>query len=87
MIGLPVVAINWGGPAALLEADKGILIEPVSENHVILELAVAMIKLGSDAAEADRLSVNARLAAKRAGFAWADLLDDWVERYRNIVNS
>ena len=86
MIGLPVVAVNWGGPAALLDADTGILIEPVSENHVILESAAAMIKLGSDAAEAERLSANARAAAEKAGFAWADLLDDWVELYRLIIN-
>ena len=85
MIGLPVVAVNWGGPAALLDADTGLLIEPLGEDYVIKELAAAMIKLGSDAAEADRLSANARAAAEKAGFAWADLLDDWVKQYREIV--
>lgn len=86
MTGLPVVALNWGGPAALLNANTGILIDPVSEDHVIKELSAAMIMLGSDSQEAERLSSNARAAAEAAGFAWKDLLNYWNELYKKLVN-
>ena len=82
-----MVALNWGGPAALLDADTGILIEPASEGHVIETLAAAMVRLGSDADEAERLSKNARTAAEAAGFAWAELLACWVKIYRGILPS
>ena len=85
MTGLPVVALDWGGPAALLDADTGILIEPSSEEHVIETLAAAMVRLGSDADEAERLSKNARAAAEAAGFAWAELLASWIKIYRGIL--
>ena len=81
MTGLPVVALNWGGPAALLDANTGILIEPSSEEHVIGTLAATMVRLGSDADEAERLSRNAREAAEAAGFAWPSLLQNWIKIY------
>ena len=68
----------------MLDADTGILIEPSSEEHLIETLAAAMVRLGSDADEAERLSKNARAAAEAAGFAWAELLTRWVKIYLGI---
>ena len=70
----------------MLDADTGILIEPLSEEHVIETLAAAMVRLGSDADEAERLSKNARAAAEAAGFAWVELLASWVKIYQKIIN-
>ncbi|MBB6122485.1 glycosyltransferase family 4 protein [Sphingobium subterraneum] len=81
MLGLPVIAVNWGGPAELLDDDTGVLIEPVDEARVISELAVAMARLGADGEAANQLAVAARDKAERAGFSWPDLLHHWLTIY------
>ena len=81
MIGLPVVAVNWGGPQQLLDASNGILIEPEGEAHIIGQLAKAMTLLGHDPETAEKLAENAREQGKVRGFSWPVLLESWLDLY------
>ncbi|MBB5686639.1 glycosyltransferase family 4 protein [Sphingobium boeckii] len=81
MLGLPVIALDWGGPALLLDSDKGILIAPDDEAAVVASIAAAMRRLAEDANEANRLSANARAEAERAGYSWPFLLKSWIGTY------
>lgn len=84
MIGLPVVAVNWGGPQQLIKKTNGILIEPESEDHIIDRLAAAMKLLGNNPNTADKFSEHARKFAEDSGFAWPILLKKWLEIYVKV---
>jgi glycosyltransferase involved in cell wall biosynthesis len=79
-IGLPVIALNWGGPALLLDGDTGILVEPTSEAVVVEQLASAMTRLAADGALADRLAAAAREVAV-GKFLWSKVADQWLSAY------
>lgn len=83
-IGLPVIALRWGGPAALLADDTGLLICPQSEEQVLRELAAAMDRLADDADLANQIAMNARHSAERAGFLWSDIVDKWLPLYEQV---
>ena len=83
-IGLPVIALDWGGPASLLTKDTGLLIAPQSEAQVIHDLADAMDRLAEDAHLANRIALNARRSAERAGFLWSDIIDRWLPLYEKV---
>jgi glycosyltransferase involved in cell wall biosynthesis len=85
MLGLPVVAVDWGGPQMLLDKDTGILIEPKCEDHIVQQFANAMEYLAVDAAAADRLSATARSKAGSLGFAWHEILNQWLLIYRALT--
>jgi glycosyltransferase involved in cell wall biosynthesis len=84
VMGLPVIALNWGGPASLVTTETGILINPISETYVIDELAKAMDCLADDGELAERMSVAGRRRANDAGFLWSSLIQQWAEVYRAV---
>ena len=84
VLGLPVIALNWGGPAALVTKETGVLIEPESEEHVVRELARAMDLLSQDGELADRMAIAARERALRGGFLWPGIVEDFIRLYRRI---
>lgn len=85
MLGLPVIAVDWGGPALLLTEKTGILVEPESEEEIVVSVGQAMSRLMNAPEEAERLSVNARNEAERAGFSWPDLLKAWSALYDRVM--
>jgi glycosyltransferase involved in cell wall biosynthesis len=92
MQGLPVVALNWGGPALLVTSlpsndATGVLIEPSSEEHVIAELAAAMDLLATNGELAEQMSLHARAAAMSRGFLWADIIADWRKLYARLKST
>ena len=80
IVGLPVIALDWGGPQALLRAETGILIDPKSETQISKDIGLAMTTLASDPVKADLLSKNAR------EYAGSDLLIKWSKQYE-LLNS
>jgi glycosyltransferase involved in cell wall biosynthesis len=80
-LGLPVIACNWGGPALLVTPETGFLIDPISEEYVVQELADKMDILAEDGELAERMSVNAREAAIRKGFVWPEVIRNWRAVY------
>ncbi len=86
MLGLPLVVLNWGGPALLLDAGTGILVEPGSEEEIVDAFAKATQRLMEDDALAERLSRNARARAEEDGYAWSTLIDKWLRVYDEIMD-
>jgi glycosyltransferase involved in cell wall biosynthesis len=82
--GLPVIALNWGGPSLLVTPQTGLLIEPVSEEHVVSELAKAMDLLAADGALAEQMSIASRKRALDCGFLWSDVILNWTAVYRRV---
>lgn len=80
MAGLPAVCLKWGGPAMLADDQSGILIDPVSHEHVVLELAKAMDRLAADPDWANHLAANARRIAERR-FPWPQVGQEWRANY------
>ena len=85
VLGLPVIALDWGGPAALVTAETGVLIEPLGEEHVVRELARAMDLLSQDGEMAERMAVAARERALRDGYLWSGIAADFIRLYRRLV--
>jgi len=85
VLGLPVIALDWGGPAALVTAETGVLIEPLDEEHVVRELARAMDLLSQDGELAQRMAVAAWERALRDGYLWSGIAADFIRLYRRLV--
>lgn len=83
MLGLPVIALDWGGPAMLADDESAIYIAPDSEAQVIAELARAMDRLATDGAFADRISARARAIAETQ-FPWEVVAKSWEAAYRRL---
>ncbi|WP_422291715.1 glycosyltransferase family 4 protein [Candidatus Binatus sp.] len=85
VMGLPVIALNWGGPSLLVTAETGILIDPVSEEYIIDKLAHAMDTLAEDGNLAERMSAAGRQRALEKGFLWSSVVKEWTKHYRQLV--
>lgn len=85
MMGLPVVCLDWGGPALLVTKETGIAIEPRGEDYVTTELAKAMDTLGEQPDYADQISIAARERAIREGFSWPEIIRRWTAMYRELA--
>ena len=85
VLGLPVIALDWGGPAALVTPETGVLIEPLGEEHVVRELARAMDRLSQDGELAERMAIAARERALRDGYLWSGIAADFIRLYRRLV--
>jgi glycosyltransferase involved in cell wall biosynthesis len=87
VLGLPVIALNWGGPALLVTPETGILIEPVDEEHVVNELAKAMDLLGEDGELAEQMSIAGRKRAFDNGYLWSGLIRNWISVYQHVFKA
>ena len=84
MLGVPVVALRWGGPANLADDHSAIYVDPTSEEAVVKGLAAAMDRLAFDPDYAETLSVNARKIAE-ARFPWDKVAKSYSENYGDIL--
>lgn len=80
MVGLPVVALRWGGPAQLADDSSAIYVEPEDEPCVVAGLAQAMNRLARDPDLANTLSKNARQLAEQK-FRWEAVAESWKSAY------
>ena len=78
MMGLPVIATRWGGPAHLADDTTALYVDPVSEAHMVAALAQAMTRLAGDPELAERISRAARLKAERL-YSWDAVSSSWLE--------
>jgi glycosyltransferase involved in cell wall biosynthesis len=83
--GLPVIACNWGGPSLLVTPETGILIDPVSEDYVIGELASSMDRLAEDGDLAENMSLQSRERAYSHGYLWSGVIRDWRKIYTKVT--
>jgi glycosyltransferase involved in cell wall biosynthesis len=85
MIGLPVIALDWGGPSLLVTPECGVLVKPTNERTVIAEIAKAMDELAENGDLAQRMAVAGRQRAIDQGFLWSDLITKWIDLYRRLA--
>ena len=85
MLGLPVVALDWGGPQLLVTPETGVLIEPTDEPTVIAELAATLDRLAIDGELADHMGRAGRQRAVDEGYRWSDLIQRWMDVYRRVA--
>lgn len=83
--GLPVIACNWGGPSLLVTSKTGILIDPLSEDYVIDQLASSMDLLAEDGTLAESMSIEARSRAYDDGYLWSGVIRDWRKIYAKVT--
>lgn len=81
LLGLPVICLNWGGPALLVTSESGVLIEPTSDEAVVQAIAEAMDRLSQDGDLAERMSEAGRRRAIAEGYAWQDCIQTWINVY------
>ena len=84
MMGLPVICLDWGGPARLVTPECGVLVPPTDEATVVAGLAAAMDRLGEDGDLAARMAEAGRARAIEGGYSWKDLIGRWVDLYREL---
>jgi glycosyltransferase involved in cell wall biosynthesis len=77
MVGLPVIATRWGGPAMLADDDSAVYVEPEGESKMVSALAAAMERLARDPDLAERLSSNARKIAQDR-YSWDAVSESWL---------
>ncbi|MCE8007025.1 glycosyltransferase family 4 protein [Aestuariivita sp.] len=83
-VGLPVIALNWGGQAALGDLDTAIMLDPGSEDQLISDMAAAMSQLAGDAELANAMATRARDKAV-ARFGWDDVAASWTAPYSDLM--
>ncbi|MFT6530662.1 MAG: glycosyltransferase involved in cell wall biosynthesis [Limimaricola cinnabarinus] len=80
MLGIPVLALRWGGPAMLADDGSAIYVEPSSETAVVEALAAGMDRLIREPHVAEALSRRARAIAE-ARFGWDAVAASWAAHY------
>ena len=81
-MGLPVICLNWGGPAVLTTDETARRIEPTSAEYIIEELAREMSLLASSP-ELAATRANAGLDLARARFGWPSVAAEWAASFSN----
>lgn len=77
MVGLPVIATRWGGPAMLANDDSALYLEPEGEAKMVSALATAMEQLARNPDLAERISINARKIAQDR-YSWDAVSESWL---------
>lgn len=82
--GLPVVALDWGGPPDYLDAGSGVLVPPGPPEAVIAGFTDAMLAFARDPARAREMGQAARRRAV-AHFDWERKIDQLLAIYRSVL--
>ncbi len=87
LLGVPVITLDWGGPALLVTPQTGILVKATDEATVVKDLADAMDRLATDGDLAERFSIAGRERAVAEAYRWQDLIERWINVYRRVRKS
>lgn len=82
---LPAIVINYGGPAEYVQDDCGFRIDPLSEQHIIEEIALKVELLASDIELYQSMSKNAYQRAQ--GFLWKNKAKELLKIYEDAIES
>jgi glycosyltransferase involved in cell wall biosynthesis len=84
--GKAVIAVDWGGPADILDASCGILIEPRDPASLVADLEQAIVTLACDRNRCASLGRAGR-AKVLAEYTWPMKINRLVEIYREAIGS
>ena len=83
-LGVPVICLNWGGPGLIVDATTGFAVTPGSRQETIERLAEAIHRLAAE--RRNGITRSEACKARAFGhFAWAQLADAIVSRYRQVL--
>ncbi len=85
-VAIPVIAVNWGGPADYLDSTCGILIDPESRAAMVSGFRQAMQRLLASTELQTRLSIAAR-ARVVAQYDWERKIDAMVALYQRVADA
>ena len=83
-LGLTVVALNWGGPGEYLATGGGVLVEPVSRQQVVEELAKAVQCLTASKRRDLGEAAQRKIADQ---YTWSAKVQQIVEIYQSALKS
>jgi glycosyltransferase involved in cell wall biosynthesis len=82
--GKAVIAVRWGGPADMLDASCGILIEPRDPSSLVTDLQQAIIDLATDRNRCASMGRAGR-AKILAEYTWPKKIEQLVEVFREAI--
>lgn len=82
--GLPVIATNWGGPSDYLDAESGVLVDPLPAAAFVQGLTSAMLRLAQDEQGRKQMGENARQRVIEK-FDWERKIDLVLDLYREAM--
>ena len=83
--GLPVIAVNWGGPADYITQETGFLIEPKSRDYMVEEFANTIELLAHQPALRFKIG-EAAIARVKQHFTWDKKIHDIVDIYHQVID-
>ena len=83
---LPVIAMQWGGPAEYLTPQCGVTIGPTGEDAMVQGFHDAMRLLAGDALLCRNMGENGRLRV-REHYTWAVKIATLIDLYRGAVSA
>jgi glycosyltransferase involved in cell wall biosynthesis len=82
--GTAVIAVKWGGPADILDASCGILIEPRDPAGLVADLVQSIVSLANDRNRCASMGRAGR-AKVLAEYSWPTKIQRFVEIYREAM--
>lgn len=83
-LGLPVVCLDSGGPAVLVDEDSGVKARCTTAADAISDMASALRKLGEDADTREAMGAHARRRAEHT-FSWEAKALSLMDVYQDVV--
>jgi glycosyltransferase involved in cell wall biosynthesis len=81
--GLPVIAVNWGGPADYITAETGFLIDPKSRAYMVEQFAQTIELLAAQPALRYKIG-EAAIQRVKQHFTWDKKIHDIVDIYQKV---
>ncbi|MBV5330364.1 MAG: glycosyltransferase family 4 protein, partial [Chlorobium sp.] len=82
--GLPVVAVDWGGPADYVDSKTGFLVRPESKDSMIKDFSRYIDVLSADCSLRKRLG-NAAIEKIKDKFTWETKIEAILVAYNNVL--
>ncbi len=86
-LALPVIAANWGGPAATLDPSCAILVDPTSPEAFVQGLATAMVQLARSPDQRRQLGTAGPQRIRDCYLDWEAKVDRLLEIFAEVLKS
>ena len=83
--GLPVIAVNWGGPADYITEETGFLIEPKSRTYMVEEFAKTIELLAAQPLLRYKIG-EAAIQRVKQHFLWDKKIKDIINIYQKVID-
>lgn len=84
--GIPVIAVNWGGPADYVTVETGFLIEPRSREYMVDKFAETISLLASQPELRYQIG-QAAIARIKQHFLWDKKIKRIIEIYQQTIKT